>query len=129
MSEGYKIYQTKNFIKKIEKGELNIEKFRKMMQELATASAVHENHNLLIDIREITPLKGFGDVLKIILESTKYYKAFSNKIALIVANDPDRIARTKFFKAGLKLGKYQFEYFTDYENALDWLSDIYDPSK
>ena len=129
ISEGYKIYQTNNFIKKIKKGELNIENFRNMIQELAAASAVHKNHNLLIDIREITPINGFGEILKIIIEATKYYHAFRNKIALIIANEPDRIARTKFFKAGLKLGNYQFEYFTDYENALDWLSDIQERSK
>ncbi len=129
MHEGFKIFNTKNFIKKTVNGELNIESFRSVMQELAAASAIFQNHNLLIDIREIKPLRSFNDVIKIILESTKYHHLFRNKIAVIIANEPDRIERTKFFKAGLKLGKYQFEYFTDYEKAIDWLSDIQESHK
>ena len=124
MSEGYKIYQTKSFIKKIEKNELNIENFKSIIQELATASTIHKDHNLLIDIRTIIPHKSFADILEIISESTKHLHAFHNRIAVIIANEPDRIARAKFFKAGLKSGNFQFEYFTDYEKAIDWLSDI-----
>ena len=126
MPEGYKIFQTKNIIKKIEKTKLNIENFRKVIKELATASAIHQDHNLLIDIREIEPHKNFSEVLEIIIEASKYQHTFSNRIAVIIANEPARIARAKFFKAGLKSGKYLFEYFTDYEKAIEWLSDIID---
>jgi hypothetical protein len=126
MPEGYKIFQTKNIIKKIEKSKLNIENFRKLIKELANASAVHQDHNLVIDIREIEPLKNYSQVLEIIIEASKYQHTFTNRIAVIIANEPDRIARAKFFKAGLKPGKYLFEYFTDYEKAIEWLSDIYD---
>ncbi len=124
MPEGYKIYQSNNLIKKVVKNELNIENFRNIIQVLATASAIHQDHNLLIDIREIEPLKSFSDVLKIVFEAGKFYHAFRNRIAVIIANEPGRIARTKFFKAGLKPGNYRFEYFTEYEKAIDWLSDI-----
>ena len=124
MSAGYKIYETGRFIKKIHKDKLDIDNFKKVIQELASASIVYKDHNLLIDIRDITPPNCFGDILAIIIEAVKYYHVFCTKIAVIVTDEPARIRRVKFFKAGLPKGKYQFDYFTDYEDAIDWLSDV-----
>ena len=42
MTEGYKIYQIRNFIKKIENIELNPKNFKTIMYELAAASATDE---------------------------------------------------------------------------------------
>jgi len=124
MPEGYKIYQSNNLIKKVVKNELNIENFRNIIQELAAASAIYQDHNLLIDIRDIKPHKNFSEVLKILSEAVKYKHAFHNRIAVIIADEPERIARSKFFKAGLPQSNYRFKFFTEYEKAIDWLSDI-----
>jgi len=126
MSAGYKTYQIKNFIKKTVTGKLDIEKSKKIIQELAVASSSHQNYNLLVDIREIEPLQNYSEVLKIVSEISKFYHAFHCRIAIVIANEPDRIARAKFFKAGLKEGKYRLEYFTDIEKAVDWVSVIKD---
>jgi hypothetical protein len=122
MSEGYKVFQSENIIKKTEKRKLTTERFKKIVRELAPALSIHQDHNLLLDIRDITPHENFGEVLDIIIEISKYYYAFPKRIAVVVTNEPGRIARTKFFKAGLMPGNYQFEYFTDYERAVAWLT-------
>jgi len=110
MPAGYKIYQTNNFIKKIEKGPLDLERFKEMIQELAAASSLHSNHNLLIDIKEIEPLQSYYEVLKIVSEALKYRHAFQCKIAIVIANEPARIKRVKFFKAGfLRFYKYSLQ--------------------
>ena len=124
MAEGFRVYQTRNFIKKVAKGKLSVENIKSVIRELASAATLYQDHNKLIDIREIEPLDSFVDIFKVIQESAKYHHAFRNRIAIIIANKPDRIAKIKFFKAGLALGNYQLEFFTDYEKAIDWLSDI-----
>ena len=128
MSEKYTIDQTNNFIIKRETRELNIENFRNLLQELAAASAIYPDHSLLIDIREIPPLKNFSEVFTIVIETIRFHHAFRNRIAVIIRNEPARLERTKFFKAGLMISKYQLEYFIDYEKAIDWLSDIQEPT-
>jgi hypothetical protein len=57
-------------------------------------------------------------------EFAKYQDAFPNKIAVIIPNTPDRIERAKFFIASLGYVNFQLQYFTDFEDALDWLSTI-----
>jgi hypothetical protein len=122
MPEGYKIYQIENFIRKTEEGQLDIEKSKDIVRELALASSNHKDHNILIDLRETEPLQTFADTLTVALEFALYKDMFTNKIAAVIPDSPDRIERAKFFKAGLKEDKYQLEYFTVFEKAIEWLS-------
>jgi hypothetical protein len=45
-------------------------------------------------------------------------------MAIVIPNSSDRIKKAEFFKSGLEEGKFQLEYFTAYEKALEWLSTI-----
>ena len=124
MSKGYKLYKTNEFIKKTEKGKLDIQRSLNLVKELATASGFHKEHDLLIDIRETEPLGSFGDTLSVAIEFAKYQDLFPNKIAVIIPNNPERIERAKFFKAGLRGVKFQMQHFTEFEEAINWLSSI-----
>ncbi len=126
MLEGYKIYRIENFIRKTEQGQLDVEKSKDFVRELALASEFHKDHNILIDLRETAPLESFSDVLTVAIEFAKYKDMFTNKIAVIIPNTPDRIKRAEFFKAGLGEGKFKIEHFTIYEKAIEWLSTIKD---
>ena len=126
MPEGYKIYQIENFIRKTEEGQLDIDKSKDIVRELAIASSHHKDHNILIDLRETEPLQTFADTLTVALEFARYQDIFTNKIAAVIPDSPERIQRAKFFKAGLEEGKYQLEYFTVYEKAIEWLSTTQD---
>ena len=70
------------------------------------------------------PLSNFGDILTVAAEFAKYQDTFRNKIAVVIPNNPDRIKRAEFFKAALGDVKFQIEYFTEFENAIDWFSII-----
>jgi hypothetical protein len=124
MPEGYKIYQVESFIRKTEEGQLDIDKSKAIVRELAIASTHHKDHNILVDLRETAPLQSFYELLTVALEFANYQDIFANKMAFIIPNSPDRIERAEFFKAGLAEGKFQLEYFTAYEKALEWLSEI-----
>jgi hypothetical protein len=124
MSTEYKIYNIKDFIRKTPKGDLDIDMSMKIVRELAAASGFHRDHNVLVDLRQTEPLSNFGDVLKVAAEFAKYEGAFLNKIAVVIPDNPDRIKRAEFFKAALGYVKFQIEYFTEFEKAIDWLSII-----
>jgi hypothetical protein len=94
------------------------------VKELATASGFHKEHDLLIDIRETEPLGNFADTLSVAVEFVKYQDIFPNKIAVIIPNNPERIKRAKFFKASMGEVNFQMQYFTEFEDAIDWLSAI-----
>jgi hypothetical protein len=124
MPEGYKTYKPNDFIKKSAEGQFDLQKSLDLVKELVTASGFHKEHDLLIDLKETDPLENFGDLLTVAFEFAKYQDAFPNKIAVIIPNTPDRIERAKFFIASLGYVNFQLQYFTDFEDALDWLSTI-----
>jgi len=124
MPEGYKVYKSKDFIKKTEKGQLDIQRSLDLVKELAVASGLHRDHDLLIDLRETVPIGGFGDTLKVAIEFAKYQDVFPNKIAVIIPDDPARIDRAEFFKASLGEVKFNINYFTGFEDAIEWLSTV-----
>jgi len=124
MPEGYKIYQSNDFIKKTEKGQLDVQRSLDLVKELVTASSFHKNHDLLIDLRETEPIGSFSDLLSVTIEFAKYQDVFPNKIAIIIPDKPERIKRAEFFKAGLGVVKFNINHFTEFEDAINWLSTV-----
>ena len=124
MPASYKIYQVKDFIKTVEEGKIDVERSLDIVATLAVAAEFHKNLNIVIDIRKLTNALNFDELLKVSIEFAHYKNSFHNKIALIIADNQERIKRAEFVKANLKSQDFVFEYFTDYEKAIDWVSDI-----
>ena len=124
MPEGYRVYKSGDFIRKTAEGQLDLQKSLDLVKELVTASGFHREHDVLIDLRQTEPLENFVDLLIIAIEFAAYQDAFHNKIAMIITNTPDRIKRADFFMANLGEMKFSIDYFTDFEDAIDWLSTI-----
>ncbi len=124
MTKSYKIYKVKDFIRRTEKGEINIQESLNTVAELAIASEFHKDVNILIDLRDTETTLDFGDLLKVALEFAHYKDCFRNKIAGVIPNDPERFRRGKFFKTGMEVKGFLFDYFTDFEKAIEWLSEI-----
>ncbi len=124
MPASYKIYQIKDFIKTVEEGKIDVERSLDIVATLAVAAEFHENLNIVIDIRKLTNALKFPELLKVSIEFAYYKKSFHNKIALIIADNQERIKRAELVKANLKFHDFEFEYFTEYEKAIDWVSDI-----
>ncbi len=53
-----------------------------------------------------------------------YKDYFRNKIAGVIPEDPERIDRAEFLKVGMQVEGFLFEFFTDYEKAIEWLSEV-----
>ncbi len=111
-------------IKKIA-GELDHERVMRLVRELAVDAASHPDHNILLDYRETTATgKTMLDIMKISSEIKSFQSFFSNRVATVVQADKERYAVANKMKACLVLMGFQYEVFTDYDEALSWLGEM-----
>jgi hypothetical protein len=130
MLSGIKIYKINDFIRKTETGNIDLERSKKIVRELAMAAELHANHNILVDLRETTvSAASIEDVMKVALEFGSFVSSFKNKIANIVPDDPKRMIVANRFKACMDIQGFEYEIFTDYESAIEWLSITKDLSQ
>ena len=131
MLSGIKIYKVNDFIRKTEIGNIDLERSKKIVRELAMAAGLHANHNILVDLRETTvsAAASIEDTMKVALEFGTYISSFKNKIANIVPDDPKRMMVANRFKACMDIQGFEYEIFTDYESAIEWLSITKDLSQ
>ena len=123
--KGYKVYKTGEFIRKNEKGAIDVHRSLRIVREIATAAKHHRSHNLLIDIREAETKLNFVELLTVALEFAEYEDIFRNKVALLIPNNEERKRRAEYVKKTLVgVRGFKLDYFTDYEKAIDWLSSI-----
>ena len=128
MLSGIKIYKVKDFIRKTETGNIDFERSRKIVRELAMVAGLHTDHNILVDLREttISTASTIEDIMKIALEFGSYVSSFKNKIANIIPDDPERMKIASRFNACMDIQGFEYEIFTDYESAIEWLSQTRD---
>ena len=127
MLSGIKIYKVNDFIRKTETGNIDLERSKKIVRELAIAAGLHSDHNILVDLRETTvPAATIEDIMKVALEFGTYISSFKNKIANIIPDDPKRMVIANRFKACMDIQGFEYEIFTDYESAIEWLSTTKD---
>ena len=62
-------YKVKDFIRQTETGNIDFERSKQIIRELAKASGSHANNNVLIDLRETTvSASSIEDIMKVALE-------------------------------------------------------------
>ena len=61
------------------------------------------------------------DLMKIAMELVQLMPpSFKNKIANVIPDDEDRVSVAENFEACMKIKKFQYKFFTDYEQAIEW---------
>ena len=60
-----KIYRMKDFLRLTETGEIDVDRSKEIVRQLAVAAAFHADHNILLDLRETTiKEENMSDVLE-----------------------------------------------------------------
>lgn len=109
MLSGIKIYKVKDFIPKTETGNIDLERSKKIVRELAKVAGFHADHNNLIDLRETTvSSSSIEDIMQIALEFGTYVCSFKNKIANIIPDDPKRMVIAYRFKACMDIQGFEY---------------------
>jgi hypothetical protein len=64
------------------------------------------------------------DIMKSAQELFVFKDVLRNKIANIIPKDKDRVSIAEKAEAAIQLGGIHYKFFTDFEAAIEWLSDI-----
>lgn len=113
----------KIIIKKIS-GELDHDRAMRLVREAAVDAANYPDRNILIDYRETTATdKSMLDIMKISAEIKSFQFYFTNRVATVVSPEGDRYEVANKMKACLVIMGFQYEVFTDYDEALAWLDE------
>ena len=124
MPSEIKIYKINDFIRKTESGEIDLNKSIKIVQEIAAAAALHADHNILIDLRKTTvSAAGIDEVMKVVMEFVNCMPSFNYKIANVIPSDVNCVDLAKKVEACMTIKDVQYRFFTQYEQAIEWLSD------
>ena len=125
MVSGIKIYKIADFIRKTETGQIDLRRSKQIIEELVEVAGKHADHNILIDLRETSvAITSLEDIITVALEFGSFSSTFKNKIANVIPNDEDRLNIANQIKSCMDIQGFKYEIFTDYENAIEWLSDI-----
>jgi hypothetical protein len=120
-----KIYKMKDFLRLTETGEIDVDHSKEIIRRLAVTAAFHVDHNILLDLRETTVKEGsMRDVLEVALEIGRYKSAFKGKLANLLPADEKRLSMARQLKALMDIEGFQYEIFTSFEEAMEWLSDV-----
>lgn len=123
MPSNVKIYRVGDIIRMTQSGELDLERSLKIVRDLATEANYHKDHNVILDLRETSVNASMADIIEISMEFASYHQVFQNKIAVIIPDNEERLIVAKRFKTCMDMQGFQFEQFTDFELAIEWLSD------
>lgn len=118
--------KTKDFIRKNKSGELNYERLKGIVMEIATEATFYPDHNILIDSRETTLQNDFGmtDIIRIARDVSIFRHLLTNRIAYVIPNDEDRLSKAENAETIIQVQGIQYKVFTDYGDAIEWLSEI-----
>jgi hypothetical protein len=126
MSSEIKIYKVKDFIRRNESGDIDFDRSMQIIHDLAITASFYVGHNVLVDLRETTIVgeSNIGLIMQLALEMARYGSVFKGKIANVVPDDEKRLATAKQFKTSLDIQGLNYEVFTNFEDAINWLSDV-----
>ncbi len=126
MSSFRKAYKIKDFILETISGDIDFDKTIQNIRELSAVVDFYSEHNILFDLRETTlSIDSMGEVMKIATEFVQLMpSSFNKKIANVVPNNAEHISTAEILEACMNLKNFQFKYFTDFEIAIEWLSDV-----
>ena len=98
---------------------------KQLVREIAEAARVYTDHNILLDLREATiVLSSTSDVVEIALYLAKQeaLAGFTNKMCSLIRNEKTELSRARKMKTCLDIEGFQFNYFTEFEAAIEWLA-------
>ncbi len=124
MGTPLKVYRTAEFIKQSANGKVDLERSLLTVRQLAAAAEFHRDHNILLDLRDAVLDDDHSEVIRVAAEFAVYHQSFRNKIAVLVPDTAERIARAAFMKSCMDLKGFQWEFFLSYEEAIDWFSEV-----
>ena len=124
MPSNIKIYKIGDFIRKTASGTIDRDRSVAIVHELSIAANYHADHNIMLDFRETDLKADTGDLIDIALEFARHKAIFKNKIAVTIPDTEERRELARQFKACMDLQGFEYQYFMDFEAAIEWLAVV-----
>ena len=115
-----RIIQTQDFIKATPEGQLDRENMKKLLREIASASAHLGDCQIILDTRKAQSAMSASDLWSLAAELSNLGKAFSRKTAIICPRE--RFDRVGFFALCAQNRGFLVNVFTSFEDAIEWLN-------
>jgi hypothetical protein len=122
VSVGIKVYQPRDFIRKTAHGTINLERSLQAVRQLVAAARFQKDHSILLDLHDTEVDGDHADTLQVAAAFGPHFKSFRHKIAVIIPDALERKAKAQFRRTCMHLKGFQWEFFTNFENAFEWLS-------
>ena len=119
MPTDIRIIHAHDFIKATPQGQLNREKTKQMLIEIASASAPLGDYEILLDTRKAQSGMSASDLWFLAAQLSKLRKAFSRKTAVLCPRE--QFDQAGFFALCAQNRGFLVKPFTCFEDAIEWL--------
>jgi hypothetical protein len=119
LSSYIRIIHAHDFIKATPNGQLDFEKSREVLMEIASASVSMGDYEIILDTRKAQIEMSTSDLWYLAVELSKLGKAFDRKTAVLCPFE--RFDRAGFFALCAENRGFRVKAFTSYEAAIEWL--------
>ncbi|MGO9119244.1 MAG: hypothetical protein ACLQPD_16760 [Desulfomonilaceae bacterium] len=115
-----RIIHAHDFIKATPEGQLDLEKSKKLLMEIASASDPLVGYDIILDTRKAQSGMSVIELWYLAAEVSKLRDAFSRKTAVLCPLEG--FDHAEFFALCAKNRGFQVSAFTSFEDAIEWLS-------
>ena len=97
---------------------------KQLITQVALVALLNPAENLLLDLRSTTlTIENTGAVFDCAAEFARYKRNFRHKIANVIPDNEERMSIAKRLKALIDLEIPQYQVFTSFEDAIDWVAE------
>ena len=111
-----------DFVKATPGGEVNLKLSKTRLAKIVQALEPTHNYNFLVDWRNVMINFSMNHLFSLALEILKYKALSSARISLLV--QPDDFDKGDFLQLCAQNRGVHLAAFTEYENAMDWLTSV-----
>jgi len=120
MPTNIRIIHAHNFIKATPEGHLDLEASKKLLMEIASASAPLVDYRIILDTRKAQTEMSITDLWYLAAELSNLRKTFSRKTPVLCPLERFRYA--EFLAVCAQNRDLQVMAFTSFEDAIEWLT-------
>jgi hypothetical protein len=119
MPTNIRIIHAHEFIKATPEGQLNFDKAKELLIEIASAAGPSFDYEVILDVRKAQPALSKTDLWYLAAELSNLRKAFSRKTAVLCPLE--RFDYAGFFALCAQNRGFRVSAFTSFEAAIEWL--------
>lgn len=120
-----KLIRSIEYLHSTPEGEIDFEKSKEILVELAKAKRPPADFNVLMDFRRAQMKLSTADIYFLAAELANYEHTFLNKIAILVLPGLD-FDKSEFFELCSKNRGLNVDTFSNFEDAMQWFYDSND---